>query len=60
MGVMLHADGNSCDAEVTNNHAGAAIDDKIDDDHDDYDEGDGNCSHNSSSGDKGSTCTWWN
>ena len=44
------ADGNSCDAEVTNNHIGAAIDDKIDDGYDDYDDGDGNFSHNSSSG----------
>ena len=46
------ADGNSCDAKVTNNHVGAVIDDKIDDG---YDDGDGNSSHNSSSGDKGST-----
>ena len=46
------ADGNSCDAKVTNNHVGATTDDNIDDG---YDDGDAYCSHSSSSGDKGST-----
>ena len=49
------ADGNSCDAKVTNDHVGATTDDNIDDGYDNYNDGDGNCSLNSSSGDKGST-----
>ena len=35
------ADGNSCDAKVTNNHVGATTDDKINDGYDDYNDGDG-------------------
>ena len=34
------ADGNSCNAEVTNNHVGAAIHDKADDGYDEYDDHD--------------------
>ena len=35
------ADGNSCDAKVTNNQVGATTDDKIDDGYDDYNDGGG-------------------